>query len=64
MAVEAPFIGNNYGNSDPRQGKAIPMAQLDRLDRVPWAARILTTDHLRVYRLNLTLLGATLAGGS
>jgi hypothetical protein len=29
------------------------MAYLTRLDAVPWASRVITTEHLRVYRLDL-----------
>ncbi|MEC3982637.1 hypothetical protein, partial [Amycolatopsis sp. H20-H5] len=64
MAEEPPFNGDNYGSGDPLRGAATPLAQLDRLDRVPWAARVITTEHLRVYRLDLTLLGVATASGS
>jgi len=64
MAAQPAFNGDNFGAQDPLVGRATPIAQLDRLDRVPWAARIITTEHLRVYRLNLALLGTTLASGS
>jgi hypothetical protein len=64
MAAQPAFNGDNYGSGDPLIGRATPMAQLDRLDRVPWAARIITTEHLRVYRLDLALLGAKTVSGS
>ncbi|WP_156753621.1 hypothetical protein [Actinokineospora pegani] len=60
MAEEASFIGDNYGPTDPLIGQATPRENLDRLDRVPWASRIITTEHLRVYKLDLFLLGANL----
>lgn len=53
MAEEAPFNGHNYGENDPLLGSATPMENLVRLDSVPWATRVITTDHLRVYRLDL-----------
>ncbi|WNV85108.1 hypothetical protein [Umezawaea sp. Da 62-37] len=64
MADRPAFNGDNYGPGDPLLYAAPPRAHLDRLDRVPWAARIITTEHLRVYRLDLTLLGAKTGSGS
>jgi hypothetical protein len=64
MAAEPPFNGDNYGPGDPLAGRATPINQLDRLDRVPWAARIITTKHLRVYRLDLSKPCATVGSGS
>ena len=58
MSEEPAFNGHNYGAGDPLLGRATPPAYLDRFDHVPWAARIITTEHLRVYRLNLEMLGA------
>jgi hypothetical protein len=54
MAEQPPFNGHNYGPSDPSLGAATPMANLTRLDSVPWATRVMSTEHLRVYRLDLT----------
>jgi hypothetical protein len=59
MAAEPAYNGDNYGPGDPLAGRATPVAQLQRLDRVPWAARIITTEHLRVYRLDLSQLAVT-----
>ncbi|BBZ28534.1 hypothetical protein MMAD_28290 [Mycolicibacterium madagascariense] len=53
MAQEAPFNGHNFGQNDPLLGHATPMANLTRLDHVPWAWRVMSTEHLRVYRLDL-----------
>lgn len=64
MGEQAAFNGDNFGSGDLFFGKPTPMAYLDRLDDVPWASRIMTTEHLRVYRLDLPLIGRTLAGGS
>jgi hypothetical protein len=64
MAAEPAYNGANYGPGDPLIDRATPADHLDRLDRVPWAARIITTEHLRVYRLDLSLLGATTVSGS
>jgi hypothetical protein len=64
MAQQAAFNGDNFGSSDPLPGRATPQAYLDRLDAVPWASRIISTEHLRVYRLDLLLLGQTLRSGS
>jgi hypothetical protein len=58
MAQEAPFNGHNYGEHDPLLGHATPMANLTRLDHVPWAWRVMSTEHLRVYRLNLTAIAS------
>ena len=53
MAEEPAFNGHNFGQGDPLLGMATPMANLTRLDSVPWASRVISTEHLRVYRLNL-----------
>lgn len=53
MGEEVPFNGHNYGQGDPLLGQATPMNFLTRLDTVSWAARVITTEHLRVYRLDL-----------
>lgn len=53
MGEEAPFNGHNFGENDPLRGRATPMTNLTRLDSVPWATRVITTEHLRVYRLDL-----------
>lgn len=59
MADAPAFNGDNYGNADPLQGQATPRAFLTRLDAVPWAGRVMATDHLRVYRLDLARIGQT-----
>ena len=64
MTREPAFNGDNFGSTDPLQGRATPQAYVDRLDAVPWASRILTTEHVRVYRLDLYQLGQTLRSGS
>jgi hypothetical protein len=64
MAAEPAFNGDNYGHGDPLAGRATPIGQLTRLDRVPWAALIITTEHLRVYRLDLSQLAGTAVPGS
>lgn len=56
MAQEAAYNGDNYGSSDPLPGRATPVAYLERLDDVPWASRVMTTEHLRVYRLDMSAL--------
>ncbi len=63
MADAPAFNGDNFGNADPLPGEATPRAFLTRLDAVPWASRVMATDHLRVYRLDLPLLGQTLRTG-
>ena len=62
MAQTAAFNGDNYGPGDPLVGRPTPLEYLDRLDHVRWASRIMSTDHLRVYRLNLPLLASTVQG--
>ncbi len=57
MAQEDPFNGHNFGQHDPLLTLRTPVENLDRLDDVPWASRIMTTEHLRVYRLDLQLIG-------
>lgn len=64
MGEQAPFNGSNFGPSDPLPGVAIPMANLTRLDHVPWASRVMATEHLRVYRLDLGKIGSTVRVGS
>lgn len=64
MAQEPAFNGHNYGAGDPLLGQATPQSYLDRLDQVPWASRIISTEHLRVYRLDLLQLGAIVKGES
>jgi hypothetical protein len=53
MGEQAPFNGHNFGAGDPLLGRATPMDYLTRLDSIPWASRVISTAHLRVYRLNL-----------
>lgn len=64
IAEQPAFNGANYGGGDPLLGRATPQANLDRLTRVPWAHLVMSTAHLRVYRLDLPQLGARLRGGS
>lgn len=64
MGEEAAFNGTNYGPGDPLEGQVTPMAYLTRLDHVPWASRVMATEHLRVYRLDLRRLGAVAQAGS
>lgn len=52
MGEELPFNGHNFGENDPLHGDKTPMANLKRLDSAPWATRVLSTEHLRVYRLH------------
>jgi hypothetical protein len=58
MGEEAPFNGHNFGQGDPLLGRITPMEYLSRLDHVPWAWRVLSTEHLRVYRLDLAAIAA------
>lgn len=58
MAEQSPFNGHNFGQGDPLLGRATPMANLERLDHVTWAWRVMSTEHLRVYRLDLTAIAA------
>jgi len=58
MAEEPPFNGHNFGQGDPLLGRATPMANLERLDHVTWAWRVMSTEHLRVYRLDLAAIAA------
>ena len=60
MADAPAFNGDNFGTADPLTGEATPLAFLTRLDAVPWASRVMATDHLRVYRLDLPRIGLTL----
>lgn len=53
MGKELPFNGHNFGENDPLLGDKTPMANLDRLDAVSWATRVISTENLRVYRLHL-----------
>lgn len=62
MAEQPPFNGQNFGPGDPLSGRVTPIAYLQRLDSAPWATRIISSDHLRVYRLDLTKINA--AGGA
>jgi hypothetical protein len=58
MGEDTPFNGHNFGQGDPLLGRATPMAYLTRLDHVPWAWRVMSTEHLRVYRLDLAAIAA------
>jgi hypothetical protein len=58
MTDEDPYNGHNFGQDDPLLGHATPRANLDRLDHVPWARRVMSSEHLRVYRLDLTAIAA------
>jgi hypothetical protein len=62
MAREAAYNGDNFGNSDPLAGQATPTEYLERLDDVPWASRVMTTEHLRVYRLDMNALSTNTEG--
>ena len=53
MGRQVPFNGHNFGEHDPLLGDKTPMSNLDRLDSVPWATRVLSTENIRVYRLHL-----------
>jgi hypothetical protein len=64
MAEESPFNGHNFGPGDPLVGRATPMEYLTRLDSVPWASRVITTEHLRVYRLDLFDIATRMQGRS
>lgn len=59
MTTEPAYNGDNFGNSDPLTGRATPVEYLERLDDVPWASRVMTTENLRVYRLDMTALATT-----
>jgi len=63
MAEQPAFNGHNFGQGDPLLGMATPMANLTRLDSVPWASRVISTEHLRVYRLKLDSLASRGARG-
>lgn len=60
MAKYVAFNGTNFGPGDPLSGRKTPMKNLTRLDHVPWATRVMSTAHLRVYRLNFALMGQKL----
>lgn len=64
IAEEPAFNGANYGPNDPLLGQATPQANLDRLTTVPWAHLVMSTQHLRVYRLDLLQLGVRIKGRS
>lgn len=64
MTEEPAFNGDNFGSADPLTGEATPKAFLERLDAVPWASRVMSTQHLRVYRLDLGKVGQTLRTSS
>jgi hypothetical protein len=58
MSEEDPYNGHNFGKDDPLLGHATPRTYLVRLDHVPWARRVMSTEHLRVYRLDLAAIAA------
>ncbi|MGG7103488.1 hypothetical protein [Rhodococcus sp. 24CO] len=60
MADSPPFNGDNYGSGDPLAGLPTPPSYLDRLDHAPWASLIMSTEHLRVYRLDSASVGTEL----
>jgi hypothetical protein len=62
MADNPAFNGDNFGDGDPLTGKPTPRANLERLNWVPWATLIMSTDHLRVYRLDLADIGTPTRG--
>jgi hypothetical protein len=64
MSDEPSYAFDNYGRSDPLLGEPTPAANLARLDHVPWAEKIMSTEHLRVYRLDLARIGTPLEGTS
>ena len=60
IAQQPAFNGANYGANDPLLGEVTPQANLDRLTTVSWAHLVMSTQHLRVYRLDLPQLGRQL----
>jgi hypothetical protein len=56
LATLLPLIGNYFEPSEPFADAAqspFPAAALNRLNTVPWASKIVQTDHYSVYRLHL-----------
>lgn len=62
MSEQPAYNGDNFGNSDPLPGRATPVQYLERLDDVSWASRVMTTEHLRVYRLDMSALSTNSEG--
>lgn len=58
MGEQPAFNGHNFGSGDPLLGQATPAENLDRLDHVDWATRIMSTENLRVYRLHLDTIAS------
>lgn len=59
IAQEPAYNGDNFGSSDSLPGRATPERNLERLDEVPWASRVITSEHLRVYRLDMRALAGS-----
>jgi hypothetical protein len=53
MADADPADGPSFGPDDPANGRVARMTALLRLDRVPWVSRVATSEHYRVYRLDV-----------
>ena len=57
MYTDQAFNGNNFGSGDPEGAGPVPAGALAYLDSAPWASKVLSTTHLRVYRLDFSELG-------
>ncbi|MTD15371.1 hypothetical protein GIS00_15645 [Nakamurella sp. YIM 132087] len=64
MSEQPAYNGDNFGSADPLPGEATPIAYLNRLNAVPWANLVMSTEHLRVYRLDLARMGQVVVGDS
>ncbi len=60
MAGTTPLDGDSFGPDDPGEGRQPRMAALRRLDRVPWVSRVASSEHYRVYRIDLAAAGRPL----
>jgi hypothetical protein len=59
MATLLPLVGIYFQRNEPFYGSSsvpFPAAALDRLNTVPWASKVMQTDHYSVYRLHLEVL--------
>jgi hypothetical protein len=56
MYQDQAFNGNNFGQDDPQGAGPVPVRFLTALSRQPWAIQVMSTEHLRVFRLDFGAL--------
>jgi hypothetical protein len=60
MTSELPFVGGvQFEINEPITGKLPPADLYETYDHLPWAPKVMASDHVNVYRLDYGVLGLT-----